>query len=32
VVELPDAAHDLRLDRPDEWRSAVLEFLSAVDA
>ncbi len=27
VVELPDAAHDLHLDRPSEWRRVVSDFL-----
>jgi pimeloyl-ACP methyl ester carboxylesterase len=28
LVEIPDAGHDLHLDRPAEWRAAVEEFLS----
>ena len=31
LVELPDAAHDLHLDRPDEWRQALIEFLDSLD-
>ncbi|HZV76061.1 MAG TPA: alpha/beta hydrolase [Conexibacter sp.] len=31
LVELPGAAHDLHLDRPAEWRDAVLAFLATLD-
>jgi pimeloyl-ACP methyl ester carboxylesterase len=27
LVELPEAGHDLHLDRPAEWRAALAEFL-----
>jgi pimeloyl-ACP methyl ester carboxylesterase len=29
VVELPDARHDLHLDRPREWRRALVQFLGS---
>jgi pimeloyl-ACP methyl ester carboxylesterase len=32
LVELPGAAHDLHLDRPDEWRAALTDFLDSLDA
>lgn len=32
LVELPGAAHDLHLDRPDEWRQTLIEFLDSLDA
>jgi pimeloyl-ACP methyl ester carboxylesterase len=31
LVEVPDAAHDLHLDRPDEWRRALTDFLDSID-
>jgi pimeloyl-ACP methyl ester carboxylesterase len=31
LVEIAEAAHDLHLDRPDEWRQALTGFLDAVD-
>jgi pimeloyl-ACP methyl ester carboxylesterase len=31
LVEIPDAAHDLHLDRPDEWRDALIGFLDSLD-
>jgi pimeloyl-ACP methyl ester carboxylesterase len=31
LVEIADAAHDVHLDRPDEWREALTGFLDAVD-
>jgi pimeloyl-ACP methyl ester carboxylesterase len=31
LVEIADAAHDVHLDRPDEWRGALSGFLDAVD-
>jgi pimeloyl-ACP methyl ester carboxylesterase len=31
VVEIADAAHDLHLDRPDEWRDALIGFLDSLD-
>ena len=31
VVEMADAAHDVHLDRPDEWREALGGFLDSVD-
>jgi pimeloyl-ACP methyl ester carboxylesterase len=30
LVELPDAAHDLHLDQPDEWRAALTRFLHSL--
>jgi pimeloyl-ACP methyl ester carboxylesterase len=30
LVELPDAAHDLHLDRPGEWRAALTRFLRSL--
>jgi pimeloyl-ACP methyl ester carboxylesterase len=30
LTEIPAAGHDVHLDRPDEWRRAVVEFLDAV--
>lgn len=32
LTELADAAHDLHLDRPAEWRAAVSEFLGSLEA
>ncbi|MGH2963715.1 MAG: alpha/beta fold hydrolase [Solirubrobacterales bacterium] len=32
LVELSGAGHDLHLDRPQEWRTAISEFLDSVDA
>ena len=29
VIEIPDAAHDVHLDRPDRWRDALSGFLDA---
>ena len=31
LVEIADAAHDVHLDRPDEWREALTGFLDSVD-
>ncbi len=31
LVELADAAHDLHLDRPDEWRETLSGFLDSLD-
>jgi pimeloyl-ACP methyl ester carboxylesterase len=31
VIELPEARHDLHLDRPQEWRQALTAFLASVD-
>jgi pimeloyl-ACP methyl ester carboxylesterase len=31
VVELADAAHDLHLDRPDQWRDALTGFLDSLE-
>jgi len=31
LVEIADAAHDLHLDRPDEWRDALIGFLDSLD-
>jgi pimeloyl-ACP methyl ester carboxylesterase len=31
LVELTDAAHDLHLDRPDQWRQALSSFLDSLD-
>jgi pimeloyl-ACP methyl ester carboxylesterase len=31
LVEIADAAHDVHLDRPDEWREALAGFLDSVD-
>jgi pimeloyl-ACP methyl ester carboxylesterase len=31
LVEVADAAHDLHLDRPDEWRSALMSFLDSLE-
>jgi pimeloyl-ACP methyl ester carboxylesterase len=31
LVELANAAHDLHLDRPDEWREALIAFLDSLD-
>jgi pimeloyl-ACP methyl ester carboxylesterase len=31
LVEIADAAHDLHLDRPDEWQEALTGFLDSVD-
>ena len=31
LVEVADAAHDLHLDRPDDWREALTVFLDSVD-
>jgi pimeloyl-ACP methyl ester carboxylesterase len=30
-VEIADAAHDVHLDRPDQWREALTGFLDSVD-
>jgi pimeloyl-ACP methyl ester carboxylesterase len=32
LVEIADAAHDLHLDRPDEWRETLSDFLDALPA
>jgi pimeloyl-ACP methyl ester carboxylesterase len=31
LVEIADAAHDVHLDRPDEWREALTGFLDSID-
>lgn len=31
LVEVADAAHDLHLDRPDEWRGALMSFLDSLE-
>jgi pimeloyl-ACP methyl ester carboxylesterase len=31
LVEIADAAHDVHLDRPDEWREALTGFLDSLD-
>jgi pimeloyl-ACP methyl ester carboxylesterase len=31
LVEIDHAAHDLHLDRPDEWRDVLIRFLDSVD-
>jgi len=31
LVEIADAAHDVHLDRPDQWREALTRFLDSVD-
>ncbi|MEA2581103.1 MAG: hypothetical protein QOE83_1995 [Actinomycetota bacterium] len=31
LVEITDAAHDVHLDRPDEWREALTGFLDSLD-
>jgi pimeloyl-ACP methyl ester carboxylesterase len=31
LVEIVDAAHDVHLDRPDEWREALTGFLDSLD-
>ena len=31
LVEIADAAHDVHLDRPDEWRDALTGFLDSLD-
>jgi pimeloyl-ACP methyl ester carboxylesterase len=30
LADLPDARHDLHLDRPDEWRQALSAFLDSL--
>lgn len=30
LVEMPDAAHDVHLDRPEDWRQALTEFLDGL--
>lgn len=30
IIELPDARHDLHLDRPQEWREALTTFLASI--
>jgi pimeloyl-ACP methyl ester carboxylesterase len=32
LVEIPEAAHDLHLDRPREWREALTAFLDSLDS
>lgn len=29
VIEIPDARHDVHLDRPQEWGSALMRFLQS---
>jgi pimeloyl-ACP methyl ester carboxylesterase len=31
LVEIPDAAHDLHLDRPEDWRDTLVAFLDSLD-
>lgn len=31
LVEVPNAKHDVHLDRPDEWRRALSDFLTQWD-
>ena len=31
AIEVPEAGHDLHLDRPDEWRAVLTGFLEAID-
>ena len=31
LIELPNAKHDLHLDRPAEWHATVDEFLDSLD-
>jgi pimeloyl-ACP methyl ester carboxylesterase len=31
LVEIAGAGHDVHLDRPDEWREALVGFLDSVD-
>jgi pimeloyl-ACP methyl ester carboxylesterase len=31
LVEIPDAGHDLHLERPERWRAVLGEFLATLD-
>lgn len=31
LIEVPNAAHDVHLDKPDAWREALSSFLDSLD-